>query len=191
MYGRALEDVQSLEYVARAWGGVDDLWVFGYASLIWRPDMEVVERRLATVHGWHRALKMWSRINRGTPERPGLVFALLPGGSCQGVVMRIPRPQVRAALESLWQREMPSKVYLPRWVQCQTEAGAVQALTFILPRSHPSYTGPLSAKQYQAIFADRVGGRFGHTLEYAQSTLKSLHEWGIRDRALERLLRNF
>ena len=188
MQDRAANDLQSIERIAREWGGRDDLWVFGYASLIWRPDIEVAERRLSTVHGWHRALKMWSRVNRGTPERPGLVFALLPGGSCQGVAMRVPRAHVPTALESLWAREMPSKVYLPRWLNGHTEQGAVRALTFTLPRTHPSYTGHLSDAQYSAIFADRVGGRYGHTLEYAQSTLASLREWGIRDAALERLL---
>ena len=64
------------------WGGQQDLWVFGYGSLIWRPEFPFVERHPARVHGWHRALKMWSRVNRGTPECPGLVLALLPGGSC-------------------------------------------------------------------------------------------------------------
>ncbi len=59
----------------RAHGG--DLWVFGYASLIWRPEFDFLERRPARVHGWHRALRMWSRVNRGTPECPGLVFCLL------------------------------------------------------------------------------------------------------------------
>ena len=63
------------------WGGQDDLWIFAYASLIWRPDFEFSEQRPAKLHGWHRALKMWSRINRGTPAVPGLVFALLSGGS--------------------------------------------------------------------------------------------------------------
>ena len=186
---RVSDDPQSIERIAHEWGGHSDLWVFGYASLIWRPDIEVAERRLAQVHGWHRALKMWSRINRGTPERPGLVFALLPGGSCQGVVMRVPAAHVPAALVSLWAREMPSKVYLPRWLNCHTEQGVVRALSFILPRAHPSHTGPLSDEQYRAIFADRVGGRYGHTLEYAQSTLSCLREWGIRDAALERLVR--
>ncbi len=183
-----VDDPQSIERITREWGGRSDLWVFGYASLIWRPDMEVAERRLSNVHGWHRALKMWSRINRGTPERPGLVFALLNGGSCQGVAMRVPQAHVPAALESLWAREMPSKVYLPRWVNGQTEKGVVRALTFILPRAHPNHTGKLSDEQYRAIFADRIGGRYGHTLEYAQTTLASFRQWGIRDPALERLV---
>ena len=189
MPDRALDDPQSIERIAREWGGQSDLWVFGYASLIWRPDIEVVEQRLAQVHGYHRALKMWSRINRGTPERPGLVFALLPGGSCQGVVMRVPLRHVPHALESLWAREMPSRVYLPRWLNCHTGQGMVRGLSFILPREHPSHTGAMSDAQYRTIFADRVGGRYGHTLEYAQSTLHCLREWGIRDAALERLVR--
>jgi cation transport protein ChaC len=88
--------------------------VFAYASLIWRPEFQACEQRPATVFGHHRALKMWSRINRGTPERPGLVFALLPGGSCQGQVHQLPRDQAPDALQRLWAREMPTQTYTPR-----------------------------------------------------------------------------
>ena len=64
------------------------LWVFGYASLIWRPEFEADEARVARVAGWHRALRMRSTINRGSPAQPGLVYALLPGGSCRGMAYR-------------------------------------------------------------------------------------------------------
>ena len=47
-----------LARVLREWGAADDLWIFGYGSLIWRPDYEFVERRPARVHGWHRDQKM-------------------------------------------------------------------------------------------------------------------------------------
>ncbi len=65
-----------LAQVLHDWGGHGDLWLFGYGSLIWRPDFDYAERRPARVHGWHRALKMWSRINRGNPNCPGLVCGL-------------------------------------------------------------------------------------------------------------------
>ena len=78
----------------KAWDGHGDIWVFGYASLIWRPEFEAAEQRPATVYGWHRALQMRSRVNRGTPERPGLVFALVHGGCCRGMVYRIAQPEV-------------------------------------------------------------------------------------------------
>ncbi|HZT56685.1 MAG TPA: gamma-glutamylcyclotransferase, partial [Burkholderiaceae bacterium] len=112
----------------RAWGGEQDLWVFGYASLIWRPEFEADEARTAVVHGWHRALEMRSRVNRGTPECPGLVFALVSGGSCRGMVYRIERARAAAELERLWLREMPTGVYDPKWLACRTVHGRVKAL---------------------------------------------------------------
>lgn len=181
-----------LEAALRAWGGREDLWVFAYASLIWRPDFEVAQQQLARVHGWHRALAMWSRVNRGTPQRPGLVFALLRGGMCRGMALRVPRAQGEAVLHQLWAREMPSGVYQPQWLRCHLEGSdatpPVRALAFTLPHNSPNHTGPLSEAQYQAIFSDTVGGRYGHTLDYARQTLDSLTALGIRDRALEKLL---
>ena len=97
-----------LDETMRAWGGDGDLWVFGYASLIWRPEFDSIEARPAVVHGWHRALQMRSRVNRGSPECPGLVFALVSGGSCRGMVYRIARAEVPEQMERLWRREMPT-----------------------------------------------------------------------------------
>lgn len=169
------------------WGARSDLWVFGYASLIWRPDFEVAEQRIARVHGWHRALKMWSRINRGTAECPGLVFALLSGGSCHGAVLRVAHAQAEATLQRLWEREMTMGVYDPRWLRCGTAHGEVRALAFTLSRRSPSFTGELTAERYREIFA-RSCGKYGSTLDYADQTWRCLQKHGIHDPALERLL---
>jgi cation transport protein ChaC len=171
------------------WGGHGDLWIFAYASLIWRPDFEFSEQRPAKLHGWHRALKMWSRINRGTPATPGLVFALLSGGSCQGVAYRVPRQKVKEVVNRLWQREMMTGVYDPRTLRCQTDQGPVQALAFTLSRRSPNYTGELSPAHYQQIFADAMG-RYGSTRDYALQTLESLQRIGISDTALTQLLKS-
>jgi glutathione-specific gamma-glutamylcyclotransferase len=167
--------------------GRADLWLFAYGSLIWKTEFEVSERRLARVHGHHRALKMWSRINRGTPEVPGLVFALLTGGSCRGMVLRVPALDVPSMLPRLWEREMPNPVYDPKWLRCQTEQGPVQALAFTLSRRSPNYTGELSAEQYRTIFA-QAQGRYGTTLDYARQTHEQLLALGIHDAALAQVL---
>lgn len=169
------------------WGGQDDLWVFGYASLIWRPEFESVEHQPATVHGWHRALRMRSRINRGTPERPGLVFALVPGGSCRGVVYRIVRDKALQELDRLWAREMPMGVYDPKWLPCRTPRGTVQALAFTLSRRSPSYVPPMSDEEIVQILK-HASGRYGTTLQYLLETAQCLRERGVRDREIERLV---
>lgn len=185
------DPLRMLEQARQAWrrraGARPELWVFGYASLIWRPDFEFSERHATRVLGWHRALAMWSRVNRGTPERPGLVFALLPGGSCRGVVFHVPPHQAERVFETLWAREMPSAVYDPRWLPCTTPRGRVQALAFTLSRRSPSFTGELTANQYRDIFR-HARGRYGSTLDYARQTLRSLNAHGIDDRRLKSVL---
>jgi cation transport protein ChaC len=183
-----LRDPQALLVRAHhEWGGHADLWIFGYASLLWRPEFEFSEHRPARVHGWHRALRMASRINRGTPERPGLVFALLPGGSCHGAVYRIPRARVLAELERLWRREMPTGVYDPRWLVCRTAQGPIQALAFTLSRRSPQHTGHLPDAQMLDILR-HSRGRYGSTLEYLLETARALQHRGVRDREVERLV---
>ena len=176
-----------LDAVTREWGGHSDLWIFGYASLIWRPEFEFSEERFATIYGYHRALKMWSRLNRGTSERPGLVFGLLHGGSCKGVAFRIPKDQVKAQLPALWEREMPNGVYDPKWLRCQTELGDITALAFTLSKRSPNHTGVLPDDAYRQIFSSSCG-RYGTTREYAQLTYDKLKELGIEDHALSKLL---
>ena len=173
--------------ITAQWGGQEDLWVFGYASLIWRPEFEAAERRPAWVGGWHRALRMRSRINRGTPEVPGLVFALLPGGSCRGVAYRVPRQRVEAELERLWAREMPTGVYDPRLVPTRTPEGPVRALTFTLSRRSPACLPPLDDATLLDILR-KARGRYGTTLEYLAETACALQACGIHDREITRLM---
>ena len=177
-----------LKTALQQWGGQSDLWIFGYASLIWRPEFESAEERFATLHGYHRALKMWSRVNRGTPALPGLVFGLLLGGSCRGVAYRLPKDKVPGALGDLWEREMPNSVYDPKWLRCRTAQGDIKALAFTLPKRSPSHTGMLSEDRYRQIFSS-ASGRYGTTQDYAQLTYDKLRMLGIDDKALGRLLR--
>lgn len=189
MQSLAVRDTAALlAQVRQQWGGQSDLWVFGYASLIWRPEFDAAEHRPALVRGWHRSLRMRSRVNRGTPEQPGLVYALVSGGMCRGMVYRIPRERGRDELERLWLREMPTGVYDPRWLPCLTPHGPVKALAFTLSRKSPNHTGELTEEQYRQIFSDACG-RYGTTLDYAVRTLEELRRHDIRDRHLERLLK--
>lgn len=165
-----------------------EFWVYAYASLLWRPEFAPDELRPAQIWGYHRALRMRSTINRGSPECPGLVFTLLPGGSCTGQVHRVPAEQAVSTLESLWVREMPNGVYDARWLACRTPSGPVRALAFTLPAHSPSHTGALDDATHLHIFRQACG-RYGHTIDYLMRTADRLRELGIRDAEVSRLVR--
>jgi glutathione-specific gamma-glutamylcyclotransferase len=116
-----------------------------------------------------------------------LVFCLLSGGNCQGMVFRIPAECVDTTLRGLWPREMATGVYDPRFIRCQTALGSVSALAFTLSRSSPSYTGHLDLARYRQIFAESCG-KFGSTRAYAEQTLASLRALGVEDTALAALI---
>ena len=130
---------------------------------------------------------MRSRVNRGTFERPGLVFALLPGGACRGFAYRIAAADADAELERLWQREMPNPIYDPRWLPCRTASGPVHALAFTLKRRHEANLGRL-ADEHMLDILRHASGRYGSTLDYLVQTAQALRAHGIRDREIERLL---
>lgn len=162
------------------------VWVFGYGSLIWNPLMRFAERRLAKVRGYHRGFYLRSRINRGSPEKPGLVLGLDRGGSCGGMAYRLHAEHVHAEFKLLWRREMLAGAYFPRWVNAHTDSGVVNALTFVVDRSAPGYTGRLSDED---IVTTALGahGHFGSCADYLLETATSLEHHGISDQRMRRL----
>jgi cation transport protein ChaC len=179
----------SREATLKDWDGKTDLWLFGYGSLVWNPGLPTVEAIRARVHGYHRGLYLWSRVNRGTPDQPGLVLALDRGGSCTGMAFRLAAEGSQQHLDVLWRREMPMGSYRPAWLPCTLADGRrVAALTFVMRRDVPSYTGKLDDPVVRRVFGCATG-RYGTTLDYVSRTVAALRECGMPDRALEALLR--
>ncbi|CAM4296001.1 gamma-glutamylcyclotransferase [Kerstersia similis] len=166
----------------------DDVWIYAYGSLIWRPDFPFLERRAATLVGHHRALCLWSCINRGTPEQPGLVFGLDLGGSCHGMAYRIDASQIDSIFPRLWQREMSTGCYQPSWLRCSSDTGDIRALSFVMNRSHPGYITGLSQEEQIAIILG-ASGSCGPCSDYVLETAKALRQANILDEQLDRLAR--
>lgn len=163
-----------------------DVWIFAYGSLIWNPLFPVAEERVARVHGLHRSFCIWSRLGRGSPERPGLVLGLNRGGNCRGVVLRLAEPHVRDELALVWRREMVTGAYRPTWVKARTQHGVVDAITFVADRRAAGYAGNLTEAEVAAIL--RTGGGFlGTCSEYLAQTTAGLQARGICDQGLQRL----
>lgn len=162
-----------------------DLWVFGYGSLMWRPGFSFVERRTATVRGYHRALCVYSHVHRGTPEKPGLVLGLDRGGSCKGIAFRVAATQAAATIAYLRGREQVTHVYRELHLRARLDDGrSVAALSYAVDRSHGQYAGRLDRQELERLVL-QGNGASGANPDYVRNTQAHLAELGIVDATLE------
>ena len=167
----------------------EDLWVFGYGSLMWRPGFAHQERAPARLIGLHRSLCVYSFVHRGTPERPGLVLGLDRGGACRGIAYRVERARRARTIDYLRAREQVTMVYrecVRPVVLLSHPERRVQAVCYLVDRSHPQYAGRL--KLAEQLHHVRQGhGISGQNREYVLAAVKELEALGCRDRDLHML----
>lgn len=167
-----------------------DLTVFAYGSLIWRPAFGFATQSRARLEGWQRRFVMRLLRYRGTVEQPGLMMALVPGGTCDGVAQMVPRAEARAAMRALVRREMSSKpaTNTLSWVEVLAAdgAGKIPALAIIASPAGRYYCGELPLEETAHILATACG-HWGSGAEYLCDTVTSLATIGIRDDYLWRL----
>jgi len=153
---------------------------------MWNPQFAWDARHVATIRGYHRSFRIWSRVNRGTPENPGLVLTLERGGSCRGLIYRIDPDRVQEEMALIWQREMTYGSYLPKWINCVVGDQTMRALAFTVNRECSGYAGQIP-EQVMVDAISSARGRYGAAYEYLFRTIESLREHGIRDSRVEHL----
>ena len=164
-----------------------ELWLFGYGSLMWNPGFSHVEAHPARLFGYHRAFCIQSDSYRGTEARPGLVFGLDRGGSCRGRAYRVPAATVGATLRYLEEREMGRGVYQPAWHRVHVCGRIEVAVCFLANRQSRHYVGRLPFDRLVELVLQGNGAR-GSCFDYLASTVRQLDALGITDWALTRLL---
>ena len=180
------ELLASLREALTPWRRGTPFYIFAYGSLMWNPEFAFDARHVATLRGYHRAFRIWSRINRGTPENPGLVLTLECGGSCRGLIYRISPDRVQEEMSRIWKREMTFGSYRPKWLNCVVGDGAIRALAFTVNRTCSGYAGRIPEEVVVEAMAS-AKGRYGPAYDYLFKTTETLREHGIRDARVEHL----
>jgi cation transport protein ChaC len=193
MHRKRLDRIAFSAMIPELENAAEDLWVFGYGSLMWRPGFDYCGRVEARLTGAHRALCVYSFVHRGTPERPGLVLGLDRGGACHGIAFRVAAADRAKTIAYLRAREQATAVYREcvRRIWLKGEPGApsgvqVAALCYVVDRSHVQYAGRLPlAKQLHYI---RQGhGQSGPNRDYVIATVAAMEALGMRESELHLL----
>lgn len=167
----------------------DDIWVFGYGSLMWNPGFPFLEAVPAVLDGHHRSFCIYSTHYRGTPDKPGLVLGLGPGGNCTGVAFRVAPAEASDALDYLRERELVAYAYVEAVLPVNLRDGrTVHATTFVADPGHRRYAGDLGVERSAEIIMGAVGCA-GLNRDYLIRSVQQLEAHGIKDEPLHALLK--
>ncbi len=166
------------------------VWVFGYGSLMWRPNFHYDFKVQGRCVGVQRSFCVYSVYHRGSYKQPGLVLGLRGGGVCDGVLYHVPANRVRDALSNLRKREQVTLVYREAFRRVEFADGSkrqASALCYLADEGHAQYARQLSVGKKAAIIK-RARGQSGTNIDYLTKTLSHLDKLGIADEELRRIL---
>jgi cation transport protein ChaC len=168
------------------------LWIFGYGSLVWRPEFPHLESRVAWVEGWTRRFWQGSTDHRGVPGAPGRVVTLVPEPRmpeprmpeirCWGTAYRVEPDHATQVLGDLDHREKGGydRVGVPlhfrvRGGDGSSERGETPALMYVATPDNPNYLGPAPLEAIaRQVIASR--GPSGANREYVHRLADALLE---------------
>ena len=163
-------------------------WVFGYGSLMWRPQFRFVERTHGRLEALARAFCIYSVHHRGTQMRPGLVLGLAPGAGVRGVAYRVADADWPRVYAYLLEREQPTETYVEATVEVALDTGErVSALVFLSDPAHPQWAGRLSLERQAELIAG-ARGLSGRNVDYLRELVAHLEAAGEPDPAMQSLL---
>lgn len=157
-----------------------DLWVFGYGSLMWDPAVEFTEVRQAHCVGYQRSFCLWDEAGRGSADAPGLMLAIDEGGKCEGLAFRIAAEKLDHETFVLFRREMIAAAYRPTWLSLSTASGPIEALGFVANHGNERIKPGIPLGDQASMIA-QAQGILGTNFDYLSDTHERLQFLGIED----------
>lgn len=160
----------------------DDVWTFGYGSLVWRPAMQYEERVDGYIEGWARRFWQGSYDHRGVPGAPGRVVTLVrsPGERVYGAAYRLCRTVADEVLAALDHREKGGyERYAERFTGLDKRE-IDDVLVYVAPEGNKHWLGPAPVEEIAAQVSTAVGPS-GANVEYVVELAKAMRAMGVDD----------
>jgi cation transport protein ChaC len=163
-------------------GSESDFWVFGYGSLIWRPDIPFAECHPATISGWSRRFWQGSTDHRGVPGDPGRVVTLVKeeGAACWGMAYRVEAGERDNVFAYLDYREKGGYALETMSLSLRDRNENPLGHVYVATPDNPNYLGPADDAEI-AETALRSVGPSGPNDEYVLNLADSLRKMNAVD----------
>ncbi len=163
------------------------IWLFGYGSLIWKPELPFIQAQPARIEGYVRRFWQGSEDHRGTPQAPGRVVTLVPDAQnhCYGAAYLVSNDDIEQTFAQLDHREKNGYSRLTLSLQLGAEAApeklkTVTGITYIANENNEAYRGPAPIEQIAKEIFHSVGPS-GTNIEYLLELAEALRTRAIDD----------
>lgn len=158
-------------------GEDDEVWLFGYGSLIYLVDFPYLEAKPASIRGWSRRFWQGSHDHRGTEDSPGRVVTLIQeaGAVCGGMAYLVEAP----VFKQLDYREKNGYLRVTTEMRF-TDGSQTTGLTYIATPENEAWLGEASELEI-ARHICRASGPSGANRDYLLELAVSLRELGLDD----------
>lgn len=170
-------DTRKLNQNRQTLSDYDEIWLFGYGSLIYKVDFDFLASQTACIYGYARRFWQGSHDHRGTPALPGRVLTLVaqPNARCFGKAYRVSQD----VFVHLDHREKNG--YLRHQVALELADGrCIQGLVYIAEPDNEAWLGEASIAEI-ARHIDQSQGPSGHNRDYVLDLARALREYGEID----------
>ena len=158
-------------------GDQEEVWLFGYGSLIYLVDFPYLESRPGSIRGWSRRFWQGSHDHRGTPQNPGRVVTLIEQADaiCGGMAFRVEA----SVFEQLDEREKNGYLRVATDMTFDDGSSAT-GVTYLATADNEAYLGEASELEI-ARHICRCTGPSGANSDYLLELAVSLRELGLHD----------
>ncbi|XP_048841520.1 glutathione-specific gamma-glutamylcyclotransferase 1-like [Brienomyrus brachyistius] len=146
------------------------LWIFGYGSLVWKPDFKYKRSKVGYIQGYKRRFWHGDNFHRGNDEKPGRVVTLVEDDdACTwGVAYEVTGSQIEESMKYLNVREAVLGGYVTKVVEFVPRGESQprhRALVYIATADAANYLGRAGHRDIAAQIAV-CKGKSGHNIEY-------------------------
>ena len=138
-----------------------NIWLFGYGSLIWNPDITYIDSSIARLNGHVRRFWQGSHDHRGTPQKPGRVVTLVPckKGHCDGLAYLVSQENANSVFQKLDYREKNGYEKLSINLELSNNTSPI-AVTYVAKENNHAFLGsaPMQSIASQIISSSGPSG---------------------------------
>ena len=160
---------------------MENIWLFGYGSLIWNPDIPYIDSSPARVNGFVRRFWQGSHDHRGTPQNPGRVVTLVPSKTqhCDGIAYLVSKNNAENVFQKLDHREKNGYAKLSIKLSLINDISK-NGVSYIAKETNHAFLGPGPIQSIaEQIF--RCSGPSGKNKDYLFELARSLRQYDFID----------